>query len=74
MLLQGQEILTYDNFSFPSPPPFDWKRAESEMGAGMLQEAKDMVALRKNVANRTHGLLGGVANIVQVGATFNSHA
>ena len=26
MLLQGQELLTYDSFDFPTPPKMDWSR------------------------------------------------
>ena len=54
MLLQGQELLTYDSFDFPTPPKVDWSLADSN--AGMLRETKDMIALRSNIAGKSKRL------------------
>jgi hypothetical protein len=44
MLFQGQEMLTYASFAFPSPPALDWSAAQA--GPGLVQETADLVALR----------------------------
>ena len=64
MLLQGQELLTFDDFDFPTPPKIDWSLADNN--AGMVREVKDMIALRSNSAGYTHGLVGGSGKILGV--------
>jgi len=53
MLLQGQELLSYDSFDFPTPPKLDWSLADTN--AGMLRESRDMIALRSNREGRSYG-------------------
>ena len=69
MLLQGQELLTYTNFTFPEPPPFNWTAVSGSTSEsipkGMLAATKAMVQLRTNQEGHTHGLLGGVGAVVQ---------
>lgn len=57
MLLMEQELLSYANFSFPTPPKFDW--AAVDTSSGMLRETKDLIALRTNKRGYSHGLVGG---------------
>jgi hypothetical protein len=64
MLLQGQEVLTFDNFSFPTPPLFNWTLASAN--AGFLQLTSDLIALRTNRGGRTRGLLGTASADVRV--------
>ena len=67
MLLMGQELLTYSNFTFPSPPFMNWTSVSSgdPYQSGMLAATKDVLRLRTNRDGHSHGLLGGVARIVQ---------
>ena len=64
LLLQGQEMLTYATFEFPSPPPLDWSLVSTN--AGVVQAVTDMIALRTNRDGTSLGLTGDNAAIVQV--------
>jgi 1,4-alpha-glucan branching enzyme len=64
MLLQGQELLTYDSFDFPTPPKLDWSLVDSN--AGMLRETKAMIALRSNVEGKSRGLVGGSGKVLSI--------
>ena len=67
MLLQGQELLTYDSFDFPTPPKMDWSLADSN--AGMLRETKALVAIRTNRHGNTRGLVGGKGKVLSANDT-----
>lgn len=64
MLLQGQELLTYDSFDFPTPPKFDWSLVDSN--AGLLRETRDMIALRSNRHGYSFGLAGGSGRVLDI--------
>ena len=67
MLLMGQELLTYANFTFPSPPFMNWtavSRGDPHQ-SGMLAATRDMLRLRTNHDGHSHGLLGGKARVIQ---------
>ncbi|MCP3920086.1 MAG: 1,4-alpha-glucan branching protein [bacterium] len=58
MLFQGQEILE-DGF-FQDTDPVDWTKLATY--AGIFQMYKDMIAMRRNFAGTTRGLMGNSTN------------
>lgn len=58
MLLQGQELLTFDSFDFPNPPKLDWSRAASY--SGFLGAVQQLGQLRRVEA----ALSGGDARVL----------
>ncbi len=59
MIFQGQEVLE-DGF-FADTDPVDWTKATTY--SGILQLYTDLIALRKNVAGKTAGLMGPNVNM-----------
>jgi 1,4-alpha-glucan branching enzyme len=62
MLLQGQELL--EDGAFKDTRPLDWSKAETN--AGNLALYRDLIALRKNLAGKTRGLLGTSLDVFHV--------
>jgi len=56
MLFQGQEMLDPRTFTFGVNVPMDWSRVESQ--AGTIRLYQDLIALRRNLLERTAGLKG----------------
>ena len=54
MMFQGQEMLADGYFS--DDQPLDWQHAEQH--AGLVHLYRDLIALRRNLAGHTRGLLG----------------
>jgi 1,4-alpha-glucan branching enzyme len=54
MLFQGQEMLAAGYFS--DDEPLEWQHAEQH--AGLVHLYRDLIALRRNLAGHTRGLLG----------------
>lgn len=64
MLLQGQELLTYGSFDFPTPPKMNWSLVDAN--AGVVRQVKDMIALRNNRNGFSHGLVGGSGKVLTI--------
>jgi 1,4-alpha-glucan branching enzyme len=62
MIFMGQEFL--ENGHFSDTNPLDWTKTTTY--AGILREYKDLIALRKNVAGTTAGLLGENINVFHI--------
>lgn len=77
MLFYGQEMLSYATFNFPAPPLLDWGLVKANAGilqvvlsiyyySCVIQEVKDMIALRLNKSGKTLGLSGNHTSILMV--------
>lgn len=60
MLFQGQEMLAQGTFA-STPDPLDWSLADKN--AGIVAYYKDLVALRRDKAGTTRGLLGANVDV-----------
>jgi 1,4-alpha-glucan branching enzyme len=63
MLFEGQELLTTGAFT-DTGPAIDWTRAQTY--APVLKYYRDLVALRRNLAGKSGGLLGANVNVFHV--------
>jgi 1,4-alpha-glucan branching enzyme len=63
MLFQGQEMLETRTFGFNTPTPVDFNRAVDPKYRGIVQMYRDLVAWRRNLANKTRGLTGQNLNV-----------
>eukprot|EP01090_Pellita_catalonica_P010327 TRINITY_DN2177_c0_g1_i2.p1 TRINITY_DN2177_c0_g1~~TRINITY_DN2177_c0_g1_i2.p1 ORF type:complete len:201 (+),score=23.10 TRINITY_DN2177_c0_g1_i2:699-1301(+) len=64
MLLQGQAMLTYAPFLFPTPPAIDWTL--TQYNGGMVHEVVDMISLRRNLGGVSKGMLGTNMKVLMV--------
>jgi 1,4-alpha-glucan branching enzyme len=62
MLLQGQELL--EDGPFSDARPLDWRKAESH--AAHVALYRDLIALRRNAAGKSRGLLGPNLDVFHV--------
>eukprot|EP00450_Noctiluca_scintillans_P019907 CAMPEP_0194535068 /NCGR_PEP_ID=MMETSP0253-20130528/73482_1 /TAXON_ID=2966 /ORGANISM="Noctiluca scintillans" /LENGTH=671 /DNA_ID=CAMNT_0039380795 /DNA_START=45 /DNA_END=2060 /DNA_ORIENTATION=- len=65
MILQGQEVLTYDTFTNP-PPPLDWSLMDAELGSGVLRQTTAMLNMRTNRDGTTEGLVTNTSKLLSV--------
>eukprot|EP00927_Polykrikos_kofoidii_P018354 TRINITY_DN18497_c0_g2_i1.p1 TRINITY_DN18497_c0_g2~~TRINITY_DN18497_c0_g2_i1.p1 ORF type:complete len:685 (+),score=77.11 TRINITY_DN18497_c0_g2_i1:90-2144(+) len=56
MLFQGQEFMASQSFDYPRAHSLDWHLVEANIG--FHGATRDLIALRTNTLNLTHGLLG----------------
>ena len=64
MLFQGQEMLDDRTFNFFKATPMDWSRATRFKG--LVSMYRDLIALRRNVAGKTRGLISQNVNVFHV--------
>eukprot|EP01126_Amoeba_proteus_P014208 TRINITY_DN1616_c0_g1_i7.p1 TRINITY_DN1616_c0_g1~~TRINITY_DN1616_c0_g1_i7.p1 ORF type:complete len:447 (-),score=87.16 TRINITY_DN1616_c0_g1_i7:54-1394(-) len=64
LLFYGQEMLTYNTFTFPVPPSLDWNLARVNLG--LVNEVTDLISLRLNKEGTTPGLTGNATSILMV--------
>lgn len=62
MMFQGQELL--EDQWFRDDDPIDWSRLDTH--AGIVQLYRDLIALRRNIAGNSRGLLGQHAHVHHV--------
>ena len=63
MIFQGQEMLETRAFGFKTPTQVDFSRAEDANIKGIVQMYRDLIALRRNVKQKTRGLTGQNLNV-----------
>lgn len=63
MIFQGQETLETRAFGFKTPTQVDFSRAEDANIKGIMQMYRDLIALRRNVRQKTRGLTGQNLNV-----------
>jgi len=63
MMFQGQEMLETRAFGFKTPTQVDFSRAEDANIKGIVQMYRDLIALRRNLRQKTHGLTGQNLNV-----------
>jgi 1,4-alpha-glucan branching enzyme len=63
MIFQGQEMLETRAFGFNTPTNVDFSRAGDANIKGIVQMYRDLIALRRNLTQKTHGLTGQNLNV-----------
>src|SRR5258707_14783883 len=63
MIFQGQEMLETRAFGFKTPTQVDFNRAEDANIKGIVQMYRDLIALRRNLRQKTRGLTGQNLNV-----------
>src|SRR5499433_3779865 len=66
MIFQGQEMLETRAFGFKTPTQVDFSRAEDANVKGIVQMYRDLIALRRNLKQKTRGLTGQHLNVFHV--------
>lgn len=63
MIFQGQEMLDTRDFGFKTPTNLDFSRAEDANFKGIVRMYRDLIALRRNFAQKSRGLTGQNLNV-----------
>lgn len=63
MIFQGQEMLETRPFGFNAPTNIDFGRANDPNFKGIVQMYRDLIALRRNMSQKTRGLTGQNLNV-----------